>query len=187
MEPIADLLVEDDYDYDYDEGFGRKKRSVDLGFDPSIDLYPGDYCNIIQDLSEDKCLENSLLELFSEDNYGNKTDAIIEKLTQEDIIEKVNTETFSKVLGFDQDFKKYLGGITRDESGRIIGAKATFIRFFGKVNISAISKEDLSSSASKVWLHLIQVLKCIHNNFVNIRDHQLISFLWDGNPLLLKL
>ena len=152
MEPISELLVGGDYDDygDYDD-FGRRKRSpsgqVDLGFDPSIDLYPGDYCNIIQDLSEEKCLENSLLELFSEDNYGSQTDDLLDTLTKEDILDAVNTETFSKVLGFNQDFTQYLGGVERDESGRIVSAKATFIRFFGKVNVSAITKEELASSS----------------------------------------
>ena len=58
-------------------------------------------------------MENSLLELWSEDNYGEKTDEILETLTVQDIINAVNTESYSKVLGFDQDFHKYLGGVTK--------------------------------------------------------------------------
>jgi hypothetical protein len=34
---------------------------ADLGFDPSVDLYPGDYCTIINDLTEYRCFETSLL------------------------------------------------------------------------------------------------------------------------------
>ena len=151
-------MGDDDYDYDYDydlveeeeESKKRRKRSpsgqIDLGFDPSVDLYPGDYCNIIKDLTEEKCMENSLLELWSEDNYGEKTDEILETLTVQDIINAVNTESYSKVLGFDQDFHKYLGGVTKNETGHIVAAKATFIRFFGKVNVSAIGSEMSSSS-----------------------------------------
>ena len=59
----------------------------------------------------------------------------------------MNTETFSKILGFDQDFQKYLGGVTRNATGHIVEAKATFIRFFGKVNVSAITKTDTSSTS----------------------------------------
>ena len=110
MDPIADFL-ETDYDYDYDDFKRRKKRSpagkVELGFDPSIDLYPGDYCNLIKDLSEDRCLENSLLELWSEDNYGEKTDTVLDNLTQQDILDAVNNQTFSKTLGI-----KYLAEFT---------------------------------------------------------------------------
>ena len=121
---------------------------MDLGFDPSIELYPGDYCNIIQDLTEEKCMENSLLEIWSEDNYGDETEELLDTITEEDIVNAVNTNTFSKVLGFDQDFTKYLGGVTKNASGHIVSASATFIRFFGKVNVSAISQDDLSSSSS---------------------------------------
>ena len=177
LEPIAELLNDDyDYDYDeefrrkrsvsniiddyeyYDKHDGddesdmakRVKRSsgkIDLGFDPSIDLYPTDYCHLIQDLTEDKCLENSLLELWTEDNYGEETDELLDTITEEEIIRAVNSDTYSKVLGYDQDFTKFLGGIERNASGHIVAAKATFIRFFGKVNISAITKDDRSSAS----------------------------------------
>ena len=161
LEPIADFLIDDDYDYDYDYDSDlneedvnrtRKRRSpaggpIDLGFDPSVDLYPGDYCNIIQDLSEERCMENSLLEIWTEDNYGEKTAEVLDKLTSQDIINAVNTESYSKALGFEQNFQKYLGGVTRNTTGHIIKAKATFIRFFGKVNVSAITKSDTSSTS----------------------------------------
>ena len=149
LEPLTDFLDDDYDDYDYeDEGRRRRRRSpVDLGFDPSIDLYPGDYCNIIKDLTEDRCLENSLLELWSEDQYGQQTEEILETISQEEIIRAVNEDSFSKVLGFDQDFTKYLGGIERNSSGHIVAAKATFIRFFGKVNVSAITEDELSSAS----------------------------------------
>jgi hypothetical protein len=32
-----------------------------LDFDPSVELYPGDYCTIINDLTENRCFETSLL------------------------------------------------------------------------------------------------------------------------------
>ena len=151
-------MIDDDYDYDYDSDLedgeassSRRRRSpsgpIDLGFDPSVDLYPGDYCNIIQDLTEQRCMENSLLEIWTEDVYGEKTAEVLDTLTDQDVINAVNTETFSKVLGFDQDFQKYLGGVTRNATGHIVEAKATFIRFFGKVNVSAITKTDTSSTS----------------------------------------
>jgi len=171
LEPIADLLNDDyDYDYDYDEeteeeseesttstenatlsrrkrALKRYKRQIDLGFDPSIELYPGDYCNIINDMTEYKCMENSLLEIWSPDNYGPETDELLDNLTEEDIIKAVNEISYSKVLGISQDFTKYLGSITRNSSGHIISAKATWMRFFGKVNISAITEVDKGSNS----------------------------------------
>ena len=125
----------------------RYKRQIDLGFDPSIDLYPGDYCNIINDMTENKCMENSLLEIWSEDNYGEDTDELIENLTEEDIIKAVNEISYSKVLGIQQDFTKYLGSIERNSTGHIVGAKATYMRFFGKVNVSAITEDEIENTS----------------------------------------
>ena len=125
----------------------RYKRQIDLGFDPSIELYPGDYCNIINDMTENKCMENSLLEIWSPDNYGPETDELLDNLTEEDIIKAVNEISYSKVLGISQDFTKYLGSVTRNSSGHIIAAKATWMRFFGKVNISAITEADKGSNS----------------------------------------
>ena len=34
---------------------------LDLGFDPSVDLYTEPYCDLIDDITEYKCLENSIL------------------------------------------------------------------------------------------------------------------------------
>merc|ERR1711892_1406909 len=188
LEPIADILNDDyDYDYDYDEdtegetngtttdvettpspsrrkrAIKRYKRQIDLGFDPSIDLYPGDYCNIINDMTENKCMENSLLEIWSEDNYGEQTEELLESLTQEDIIKAVNEISYSKVLGITQDFTKYLGSIERNSSGHIIGAKATWMRFFGKVNISAITDNEIenTSKGSPVDEHTLDFEKAL--------------------------
>jgi len=188
LEPIADILNDDyDYDYDYDEdtegatngtttdvettpspsrrkrAITRYKRQIDLGFDPSIDLYPGDYCNIINDMTENKCMENSLLEIWSEDNYGEQTEELLDSLTQEDIIKAVNEISYSKVLGITQDFTKYLGSIERNSSGHIIGAKATWMRFFGKVNISAITDDEIenTSKGSPVDEHTLDFEKAL--------------------------
>ena len=155
LEPIADLL-DDDYDYDdyyeYEEEEdeeeklnlsrreARVRRHIDLGFDPSVELYEsGDYCNIIKDMTEHRCLENSLLEIWAGDNYGPDTEAVLASLTQQEIIDKVNNASYSAALGTDQDFSKYLGSVERNSSGHIVRARATFIRFFGQINQTAIS------------------------------------------------
>ena len=134
--PLSEFLEDDN---DYEDG-----DEDEDGFDPSIDLYPGDYCNIIQDLTQFKCFESSLLELWSEDDYGKHTEDLLQTITQEEIIRAVNEDKFSKELGFDQDFAKYLGGVERNSTGHIVTAKATYMRFFGKVNISAITEKELS-------------------------------------------
>ena len=53
----------------------------------------------------------------------------------EEVLAKVNYKNgYSEVFRQARNFTKYLGGIERDEDGKIVKAKATFIRFFGKVN-----------------------------------------------------
>jgi len=128
----------------------KRENSLGLGFDPSIELDTQDYCSLLEDLSENKCLENSLLELISTDNYGEESKDILSKLTEQDIINVINTETNSKVFGRHQDFTKYLGQIERNSSGHIIGAKATFLRFLDKVNTSALSDESIVVKGSPV-------------------------------------
>ena len=88
-----------------------------------------------------------MLELWSEDNYGEDTEELLQTITQEEIIRAVNEDKFSKELGFDQDFTKYLGGVERNSTGHIVAAKATFMRFFGQVNLSAITEEELSRAS----------------------------------------
>ena len=43
----------------------------------------------------------------------------------------------------ERDFSQYLGGIEYDVQGRIVGAKATFIRWFGESNTTAAQLQGL--------------------------------------------
>jgi predicted RND superfamily exporter protein len=51
-------------------------------------------------------------------------------------LEKINNVTKSGIFLQDKKFSDYLGEITYDEEGSIIGAKATVIRWFGRLNAS---------------------------------------------------
>jgi len=171
-ESIKYLLedFDDDYDYDYQDEDEEKEtngtlsetletslekrslsrfRRVADDFDPSVELYAGgDYCNLIDGLIEQKCMEFSILELWAKDNYRTGTQNKIENLTQQDIVDAINLISISPVFDREQDFSKYLGDIKRNSTGHIIGAGAMYIRFFGKVNTSAIS-DDESAAVSK--------------------------------------
>ena len=56
----------------------------------------------------------------------------------------------------ERDFSEYLGGVERDANGKIIKAKATFIRWFGKSNTTEVKRmerdktEDLGMSQQPV-------------------------------------
>ncbi len=83
------------------------------------------------------CLEWSILELWGNEGvYDKYTDAEIGSLTRESILDKINNVTKSGIFLQDKNFTDYLGEKTYDENGRIIGAKATIIRWFGRLNAS---------------------------------------------------
>lgn len=124
-----------------------QKRNIDGIPDPSIGLYPSDYCDIVKEITKSACFETSLLEMWAADQYGIVTRDLIKNLTLDDVLSKVNNPYgFSEVFKRPTDFTHYLGDITRNSSGHIVGARATFIRFFGQVNISAISDQDRAAS-----------------------------------------
>eukprot|EP00095_Tigriopus_kingsejongensis_P012251 snap_masked-scaffold472_size162276-processed-gene-0.4 protein:Tk12251 transcript:snap_masked-scaffold472_size162276-processed-gene-0.4-mRNA-1 annotation:"hypothetical protein DAPPUDRAFT_306990" len=146
-----------DYNYDYyyedpttlNRSHSVSKRNIQGMPDPSIELYPVDYCEIVKEITQSACFESSLLELWAPDDYGVVTHDVVKRLTIEDILAKINKPVgFSEVFKRPVDFTQYLGGISRNASGSIIGAKATFIRFFGKINASAIT-EDAQVSTGK--------------------------------------
>ena len=109
-------------------------------------MYPKKYCNIVADSTKPTCFESSIAELWVKDVYSSSESwSAIHNLNQEDIITAINTQNFSEIFLFDKDFTAYLGGITRNSSDHIIGAKATIIQFFGKIDIDAITEEDKRS------------------------------------------
>ena len=109
--------------------------------DPSVELYPQDYCNIVTEVTHPKCLANSIAELFVDEDYKNGPKD--SEISPQAIIDAVNNEwQNSNVFLFKKNFTQYLGGIERNATGHIIAAKATVIQFFGHVNLEAITTED---------------------------------------------
>ena len=84
----------------------------------------------------------SLLELFATSGAINET--YIENLTQEDIIRNLNSENKSGVFLIEKDFNRFLGGIEKNSTGHIIGAKATYINWFSEANLTAATLEKKS-------------------------------------------
>lgn len=133
---------------------------------PSVDLDPEFYCSIVESLPSG-CMLESLLEIWSFES---------EKLpmTKSDIISAVNETKVSPYSGHDMDFEHLLGGVERDETGRIISAKALLARYNLYVNFSQADSskvgnmagtEDWASESTMAWeqkfLKLISRLKNI--------------------------
>lgn len=82
-------------------------------------------------------------ELWAKDGYDSQTTLdTFQDITQEDIINAINDNTFSEIFLFNKDFSAYLGGIEKNSSGHIIGAKATTIHFYGRIDLDAITEAD---------------------------------------------
>lgn len=107
---------------------------------PSVDLPNFMYCPIINRLPVG-CMELSILELWKYDRE------VIAGLTKEDILEKLNSTKISPVTGHTIDYSDLLGGIERDESGRIVGATSLVSHWMVHVNYSEVDA-DVSGNAA---------------------------------------
>ena len=70
-----------------------------------------------------KCKENSILDIwqYKED--------LINTATQQEIIDAVNLLERSPWFGYDKDYSRTLGGITRNKTGHIVAAKSELMVF----------------------------------------------------------
>ena len=128
-------------------------------------FYPDPYCNFSASM-EAACLELSILELWANNgSYDEKTDEAIDNLTIEEVIDKVNNVKTSGVFLKKRNFTSMLSGITWDENGRIIGAKAAVIHWLGKMNTtSALSNpvegrgEPISQETFKFEEEMLKIM-----------------------------
>ena len=94
------------------------------------------YCDLLDTL-ESECLEQSLLEIWrGKSGIGERT---INNLTQNDILFAINNLCVSPYFGFEYDFSKLLGGIKRNSSDHIIGARSAMHFYFTTVDMNNIS------------------------------------------------
>merc|ERR1719264_287737 len=103
----------------------------------SVESYPDPYCEIVDGMAT-ACLEMSILELWANDGaFDDRTEREIEALTIGDVIEKVNSQNKSGLVLIEKNFTQMLSGISRDFSGRIVGAKAVKMIWIGKMNTTS--------------------------------------------------
>jgi len=100
----------------------------------SLELYPDPYCQMVAKMPT-TCLEWSILELWgNEGAFDEVSDYKIETLTKEKILDQINNVNQSGIFLSVKNFTDFLGGIRYDENGRIVGAQATQIQWFGRIN-----------------------------------------------------
>ncbi len=118
--------------------FGQNEDSaaIDTGEYFSVELYPDPYCNIV-DKMQLACLELSILELWAnEGQFDSQSDEAMESLTLEQVLDKINGQNKSGVFLVEKNFTNFLADVQYDSAGKIIGAKATIIRWLGQMDTS---------------------------------------------------
>ena len=122
-----------DWDDEDEESFIDNSSPVD----PSVGLYPLLYCPLVESLPT-TCFETSILELWAiNGKYDETSEKEIMELTQEKIIDKINSNNVSGLFLVETNFTQYLSGVERDEAGRVVSATATVMRWFGNMNMTA--------------------------------------------------
>ncbi|MPC46486.1 Patched domain-containing protein 3 [Portunus trituberculatus] len=128
MPGLDDALPDYDYeDFDYGVLGGKRRRRrrrqasavvTDMSReDLSLSLPREQYCDSLSTLPK-VCLETGLLEV-----WGHREEVIM-ALTDEQVVADLNAAHISQVFGYQSNFTRYLGSVTHDAEGRIVGAGA---------------------------------------------------------------
>jgi hypothetical protein len=159
--------------------FGRKRKRRDIDFEDfeddfanvaepevassdldvatgfSLELYPQPYCSLVGGMPR-ACFETSILELFGHDGaYDDVTAERMESLTDEEVLRIINTQNTSGIFLLPSNFTSYLSGIRRDESGRIVSAEATYIQWFGRMNMTAAKLNPVEGRVEPIDLRML--------------------------------
>ncbi|XP_014230059.1 protein patched homolog 3-like [Trichogramma pretiosum] len=110
------------------------------GYDAVAHLPPEVFCPIYNSLAKG-CLLFSIMDIWE----FNST--LIKSQTKEDIVSKFNSVNISPTLGHPLNYSQLLGGITRDEEGRIISAKVVKTQWTVYVNFSLMDMNEMGNDA----------------------------------------
>lgn len=110
------------------------------GFDPGVHLPVTIYCAVLNSLSKG-CLLLSIMDIWNFDS------TLIRSQTKEDIVQKINSVNISPTLGHPVNYSELLGGITRDEQGRIVGAKVVKTQWVVHINFTKIDMNEMDNDA----------------------------------------
>merc|ERR1711892_574155 len=97
--------------------YGKKSEKKKEALETVDDLPDNIYCDLVTTLNE-KCVLTNLLEIWRYD------EDLINTVTQEEIVRAVNVLERSPWFGYDTDYSKLLGGMTRNNSGHIVSAES---------------------------------------------------------------
>ncbi|CAG9766015.1 unnamed protein product [Ceutorhynchus assimilis] len=108
--------------------------------DPSTTMNAALYCSFIETMKTD-CYTKSILELWD----FNMTH--ISLLTKEDIVNDINSYDKNLIFGKLKSYEHLLGGVVKNETGHIIGAKAIENYWLLLVNFSSVDMSKAGNMA----------------------------------------
>lgn len=121
-----------------------------IGYDAGIHLPTQLYCGVLNSLPKG-CLLLSIMDIWE----FNST--LIKSQTKEDIINKFNSANLSPTLGHPMNFSELLGGITRDEKGRIVGAKVVKTQWMVYINFTKVNMDEMGNDAGTAdWVRQLK-------------------------------
>ena len=127
-----------DYQEEYMNFYGNQE--IEDNDDDSVDTFenlPKDiYCDIVETL-QDKCGEYSLLEIWKYDKV------VISQLSDQDIINAINTLRESPIFGYSTDYINYLGGVEYNLTGHAVKARSVRSIWLEKFDSKNIPEKKL--------------------------------------------
>jgi hypothetical protein len=94
------------------------------------------------------CFESSLLELWGNNGaYDDVTEREIGNLTQQTLLDKINSVNKSGIFLSPKNFANFLGEISYDGNGKIVGAKAMVIQWLSRANLTLAQLEAKPGTA----------------------------------------
>lgn len=113
-------------------------------------FYPGLYCDCVE-ATQKACYEQNILELWGDQgSYSDVTEKRIGRLTQQEIIDVINTKNTSQIFMKDFDFTDLLGNIRYNQTGHIVGAGVVEMRFFTTVNVTDVKLRGTATRGEKI-------------------------------------
>ncbi|XP_076658012.1 patched domain-containing protein 3 [Halictus rubicundus] len=168
---------------EYDDFFDMEPESQinSTKFEPAVHADPKLYCNIVDNLPK-ACLLSSLVDIWDYDSN------VIRQKSNKEIIRDVNRAKISPTLGHPMNFTSLLGGITRDEQGKIISATAVKTQWAVHINFSKVDMDNFGNdvgtadwATDEVFKWELSYLNLLHKNaklLSNKKDANHTAAIW---------
>ncbi|XP_064104721.1 NPC intracellular cholesterol transporter 1-like [Macrobrachium nipponense] len=116
-----------------------RPRDPEESFDWSLALEKEVYYQVFSALPT-ACVELSILEAWGYDP------STYQALEDGDVVDAINSAKALSTFAIGVDFTDYLGGVTRNATGHVTGAKTALVKVVTRVNKTEVDRQDLKRS-----------------------------------------